>query len=134
MRGMRRIGVFLPAAVVMLAASASPATATLTGPQAAAAAEPTAETGVINASTDGLAAGTNQAGGERRARPTRPLGVALAPAALTPIGATTAGPSSHLLANFDGVSSLDSGLTNFGAEFEPPDQGLCAGNGFVVEM
>jgi hypothetical protein len=31
------------------------------------------------------------------------------------------------------VSSLDSGVTNFGAEFEPPDQGLCVGNGFVVE-
>ncbi|MFI5282301.1 MAG: hypothetical protein ACHQ0J_04140 [Candidatus Dormibacterales bacterium] len=43
----------------------------------------------------------------------------------------TAGP---LRANFDGVGSLDSAITNFGAEFEPPDQGLCAGNGFVVEM
>jgi hypothetical protein len=38
-----------------------------------------------------------------------------------------------ILSNFDGVSSLDSGITNFGAEFEPPDQGLCVGNGFVVE-
>jgi hypothetical protein len=41
--------------------------------------------------------------------------------------------SPKLLSNFDGVSSLDSGITNFGAEFEPPDQGLCVGNGFVVE-
>ncbi len=24
-------------------------------------------------------------------------------------------------------------MTNFGPEFEPPDQGLCAGNGFVLE-
>src|SRR5580704_2644142 len=39
----------------------------------------------------------------------------------------------NILSNFDGVSSLDSGITNFGAEFEPPDQGLCVGNGFVVE-
>lgn len=38
-----------------------------------------------------------------------------------------------LLRNFNGVSSLDSAVTNFGAEFEPPDQGLCVGNGFVVE-
>ena len=38
-----------------------------------------------------------------------------------------------LLSNFNGVSSLDSEVTNFGAEFEPPDQGLCVGNGFVVE-
>ena len=31
------------------------------------------------------------------------------------------------------MSSLDSANTNFGLEFEPPDQGLCVGNGFVVE-
>jgi hypothetical protein len=41
--------------------------------------------------------------------------------------------SRGILSNFDGVSSLDSGVTNFGAEFEPPDQGLCVGNKFVVE-
>ena len=41
--------------------------------------------------------------------------------------------SNSILHNFDGVSSLDSAVTNFGAEFEPPDQGLCVGNGFVVE-
>jgi hypothetical protein len=51
----------------------------------------------------------------------------LAPSAL-------ASPSSALTENFNGVSSRDSALTNFGAEFEPPDQGLCVGNGFVVEM
>jgi hypothetical protein len=41
--------------------------------------------------------------------------------------------STSILHNFDGVSSLDSAVTNFGLEFEPPDQGLCVGNGFVVE-
>jgi hypothetical protein len=40
---------------------------------------------------------------------------------------------SELQTNFNGVSSRDSAVTNFGAEFEPPDQGLCVGNGFVVE-
>lgn len=59
-----------------------------------------------------------------------------------------AGPSGHaplvssssqvsntpqLLEGFNGVSSRDSAQTNFGAQFEPPDQGLCIGNGFVVE-
>lgn len=39
-----------------------------------------------------------------------------------------------LQANFNGVSSRDSANTNFGQEFEPPDQGLCVGNGYVVEM
>jgi hypothetical protein len=38
-----------------------------------------------------------------------------------------------LLQGFNGVSSRDSGITNFGAEFEPPDPGLCVGNDFVVE-
>ena len=41
--------------------------------------------------------------------------------------------SSGLLKHFNGVSSLDSQITNFGAKFEPPDQGLCEGNGFVLE-
>lgn len=47
---------------------------------------------------------------------------------------TPAASPGDVLANFDGVSSRDSGVTNFGAEFEPPDQGLCTGNGFVLEM
>jgi hypothetical protein len=52
------------------------------------------------------------------------------PAPASPLSGTSA----SLLANFNGVSSRDSGVTNFGQEFEPPDQGLCVGNGFVVEM
>ncbi|MFL5655601.1 MAG: hypothetical protein ACJ8CB_15670 [Ktedonobacteraceae bacterium] len=44
-----------------------------------------------------------------------------------------AGNAGALLQNFNGTSSRDSEKTNFGAEFEPPDQGLCVGNGFVVE-
>lgn len=51
-------------------------------------------------------------------------------AAATPLDDHDTG---KLLENFNGVSSLDSAVTNFGAEFEPPDQGLCEGNGFVVE-
>lgn len=52
-----------------------------------------------------------------------------------PQTATTSQVSSAgtLLQGFNGVSSRDSAVTNFGAEFEPPDQGLCVGNGFVVE-
>jgi hypothetical protein len=37
------------------------------------------------------------------------------------------------LANFNGVSSRDSQFTNYNLKFEPPDQGLCEGNGFVLE-
>ena len=75
----------------------------------------------------------------RGARPiprTAPSGVAaplVAGAPQASAGRLAAG-SSPLLANFNGVSSRDSEVTNFGQEFEPPDQGLCAGNGFVMEM
>ena len=37
------------------------------------------------------------------------------------------------LSNFNGTSSRDSQFTNYNLEFEPPDQGLCEGNGFVLE-
>src|SRR3979409_1704679 len=43
------------------------------------------------------------------------------------------GSSGRLLRHFNGVSSLDSEVTNFGAKFEPPDTALCEGNGFVLE-
>src|SRR5947209_11601828 len=48
-------------------------------------------------------------------------------------GSQLVGDAGALLENFNGTSSRDSEKTNFGAEFEPPDQGLCVGNGFVVE-
>jgi hypothetical protein len=47
--------------------------------------------------------------------------------------ASHAGAGGRVLRNFDGVGSLDSEVTNFNAMFEPPDQGLCTGNGFVLE-
>ncbi len=62
--------------------------------------------------------------------------LAAAPAVTAP-SATASGLStatSQLLANFNGTSSRDSAVTNFNQEFEPPDQGLCAGNNFVVDM
>ena len=59
----------------------------------------------------------------------------LSSSASTAVQVSTATPHhSDLITSFDGVGSLDSAITNFGAEFEPPDQGLCAGNGYVVEM
>lgn len=69
-------------------------------------------------------------------RGTRRLPTTLAaPAATARASATVAatGSARPLRTSFNGVSSLDSALTNFNAEFEPPDQGLCTGNGFVLE-
>ena len=47
--------------------------------------------------------------------------------------AATASVTSSLLQNFNGTSSNDSRRSNFNLEFEPPDQGLCVGNGYVLE-
>ena len=58
------------------------------------------------------------------AAPQAPASAAAAAAA-----ATTSSP----LVNFNGVSSRDSQFTNFELMFEPPDQGLCEGNGFILE-
>ena len=46
-------------------------------------------------------------------------------------GATTSS-GANLLHNFNGVSAVDSINVN-GFDVEPPDQGLCVGNGYVVE-
>ena len=53
-----------------------------------------------------------------------------APAAAAPRAAAA---TATTLSNFNGVSSRDSQFTNYNLEFEPPDQGLCEANGFVLE-
>lgn len=52
--------------------------------------------------------------------------------ALAPAAAAAAATRSPLV-NFNGVSSRDSQFTNYELKFEPPDQGLCKGSGFVLE-
>jgi hypothetical protein len=52
-----------------------------------------------------------------------------APASAAAAATATSSP----LVNFNGVSSRDSQFTNYEQKFEPPDQGLCKGNGFVLE-
>ncbi len=70
--------------------------------------------------------------GARRVHPGRSAAGALRSA--PSLAAPASRAPGALPTNFNGVSSLDSAVTNFGLEFEPPDQGLCVGNGFVVEM
>jgi hypothetical protein len=55
------------------------------------------------------------------------------PGAPAQASAAAATATSSAVANFNGVSSRDSQFTNFEQTFEPPDQGLCKGNGFVLE-
>ncbi|MDX6522108.1 MAG: hypothetical protein QOF08_2713 [Gaiellales bacterium] len=81
--------------------------------------------------------GASASGVQRHAPPRGARTIHVAGAAATaPHGTLTglASGTSGLLRSFDAVGSRQSGLTNFGAEFEPPDQGLCVGNGYVVEM
>ena len=109
---------------------------------AAAAAQPSAETGVVPRSQAATPSAAPSAAplaalglaarprGARRPHGRKgPAAVTSAPAVASPAVAPAAAP----LVNFDGVSSRDSANSNFGQEFEPPDQGLCAGNGFVLE-
>jgi hypothetical protein len=44
-----------------------------------------------------------------------------------------AATTASTLSNFNGTSSRDSEFTNYNLEFEPPDQGVCEANGFVLE-
>ncbi len=63
-----------------------------------------------------------------------PSGAARTAQAPSPqVAASRSTSTGTLLHDFNGVSSRDSEVTNFNATFEPPDQGLCAGNGFVLE-
>jgi hypothetical protein len=55
------------------------------------------------------------------------------PGAPAPASVAAAAATGSALVNFNGVSSRDSQFTNFEQTFEPPDQGLCKGNGFVLE-
>jgi len=67
----------------------------------------------------------------------RPPPAAAAQSAMTPAVPTappaTATAAAALLRTFNGTSSRDSQFTNYNATFEPPDQGLCAGAGYVLE-
>ncbi len=81
----------------------------------------------------GGASAQGTAAPDRGARPTHPDLRGAVPTVAPAATAFNAAESAGLVRNFNGVSSLDSAVTNFGAEFEPPDQGLCVGNGFVLE-
>lgn len=74
--------------------------------------------------------------GKTRAMPfrsTHAKGGATTDASRLPKAVNTAFVSARVLHNFNGVSSVDSMNIN-GFDLEPPDQGLCVGNGFVLDI
>lgn len=80
------------------------------------------------------AAGQTATHGQRGVRVTPRSASATAAHASAPAAAQAmTSVSSSLLENFNGTSSNDSRRTNFNQQFEPPDQGLCVGNGYVLE-
>src|SRR4029077_2656613 len=131
------------AVVTSLTATAMPLTATAAGSASSVVIHPVTDVGTASLSTNVSASSAGvQATQNRGARQLpRSAGAAAARLAQAPTVGSTATATAQssgsglgqLLANFNGVSSLDSELTNFGAKFEPPDQGLCEGNGFVLE-
>jgi hypothetical protein len=95
-------------------------------------------TGVVSPSHPAPAAATETIGHAPRGVRVAPraTNAATAPtqdAAVAAGASAAASVSSSVLHNFNGTSSNDSRLTNFNQEFEPPDQGLCVGNGYVLE-
>jgi hypothetical protein len=56
-----------------------------------------------------------------------------AAAALTPKVSAAADPSTGDVQSVKGLNAFSQGTTH-GFDVEPPDQGLCAGNGYVIEM
>ncbi len=139
-KGLRRVGVLSTIAVTVLAASAIQAGVALAALAPArpsvAAPQPVGVAGLLSPAAGTQAAAPDAVRIDRGARTRHAaLGTGvIAPSVRPAAAATNAAAIGKLLTNFDGTSSLDSGTTNFGAEFEPPDQGLCAGNGFVVDM
>jgi hypothetical protein len=143
----RRLGLVTLAGAGLLLTSVLPAGATTlaAGSDAAAssavASEATSQTGqpalAARVPRQAAAAGTAASGSTVRARGARRLPVAAGQAASARTG-TIAAPAlsaatSKLIRTFNGTSSKDSQFTNFNATFEPPDQGLCVGAGFVLE-
>jgi hypothetical protein len=117
-----------------------PVTATAAGSAPSAINHPVTDVGTAGqvshaAASVARAGGAPQRGARRphASSPAATAGAGVTPDANAAQASSENGSSGQLLQHFNGVSSLDSEVTNFGARFEPPDQGLCEGNGFVLE-
>jgi hypothetical protein len=133
------LGVAVAAGLVTIAAGLVPATAQASAPASRAAPAVTYHTGtpgvarLVPRGTHTVAPAGNQSlpRGARRLPSGHFSATEAVPGARAP--AATGAATASTLANFNGVSSRDSQVTNYNLLFEPPDQGLCKGNGFVLE-
>jgi hypothetical protein len=127
--------------------AAIPLTATAAGPAPSAVIHPATNVGmasqVSNATVSSARSGAAHEHGALRPPATAQRAAAAARLAQAPTAGSAdaanaqsssdSGSSGQLLQHFNGVSTLDSQLTNFQLKFEPPDVALCEGNGFVLE-
>ncbi|MEO7059343.1 MAG: hypothetical protein ABI083_06480 [Lapillicoccus sp.] len=130
------LGVAAVAAALTAAAPVAPAASAPSGVQV----YPAGRAGLAARAADGPAPGVRASRAttqpdlhERGVRAAPRLRAGSASVAHPVAPAQSAAASAGLLRSFDGVSSRDSRVTNFNAQFEPPDQGLCVGNGFLLE-
>jgi hypothetical protein len=131
------LGMAVAAGLVTIAAGLVPATAQASAPGGRAVPAVTYHTGtpgVARLVPRGAHAVTS-AGNRALPRGARrlPSGAFSATEAVPGSRAPAAAATGSALVNFNGVSSRDSQFTNYNLKFEPPDQGLCKGNGFVLE-
>jgi hypothetical protein len=124
---------------------ATPLTATAAAPRSSVVVHPVTDVGTASQVLRATTSAARIAGAPQRGvrRPHAMSQAAAARAGVAPTASSTDqngdqspsgnGSSGRLLQRFNGVSSLDSEVTNFGAKFEPPDTALCEGNGFVLE-
>jgi hypothetical protein len=113
--------------------AAAPAVTTQTGTPALASRVATGvQPGLTAAKAAGPSVASTRSRGARSAATTGTTAVSPSVSAAKSSAAQPTDPKA-LLSSFDGTSSRDSEVTNFNARFEPPDQGLCEGAGFVIE-
>ncbi len=143
----RRLGLVTLTGAGLVVASIVPAGATTLAPGSGAAAsssvasESSTQTGQPALATRmprvAAAAASSAAVVTTRDRGARRLPVAGGQAARALAGAIAApalsAATSALIKTFNGTSSKDSQFSNYNATFEPPDQGLCVGAGYVLE-
>ncbi len=133
------LGVAVAASLAMMAAGLAPTVAQAAAPEGSAAPAVMYYTGTPGVArlVPRTAPGATSAAAQVFPRGARrlPSGTFSATEAVpgAPASAAAAAGTSSPLVNFNGVSSQDSQFTNYNLKFEPPDQGLCRGNGFVLE-
>ena len=137
-RRFRMLTVATVGAVAVTALTSWPAATAVGGSTAGAAAAVSLSTAIqVGVSTPAATAGPSTPVGRRQlpllGRSTTSAGATNLTALTAPRAASAGTARSAVLHTFDGVSALDNKAAS-GFDLEPPDEGLAAGNGYVVNL